>query len=325
MVKELISIIIPTFNRAKLLPETLDSIRAQTYTNWECILVDDHSTDDTLNVITAYIQRDPRFKIFEREKHKLKGANSCRNLGLKKSIGEYIVFFDSDDLMTPNHLEVKYSYLIRTGCDFVVAKTIFFNSEQSLASYYKFDKFPITAYNYISQNINWLTYDIGLKSELAKSIQFNEKLQSGQEYNYFSKLVLKSTNAVAVDLVLTLRRSHTDSIRGKIKNNLNALRKGTFNATWYTYLDIRLIANKSICQHLIYRCATLIFENKGIYNVANPIFVKAVFREFGFKVLNYYLAILLSRSINKGYSLKNSLKKSLQDTLRNSNKFNSNQ
>ena len=57
-----------------------------------------------------------------------------------------------------------------------------------LDDYYKFNQFKITPYNYISQKINWLTYDVCIKSKLAQLILFNEKLQSGQEYNYFSKL-----------------------------------------------------------------------------------------------------------------------------------------
>ncbi len=98
----LISIIIPTFNRAELLRETLDSIVNQNYKNWECIVIDDHSTDHTQKTIQAFELLDSRFKS-SKNSYK-KGAPGARNTGLKHAKGEYIYFFDSDNLMLPNTL-----------------------------------------------------------------------------------------------------------------------------------------------------------------------------------------------------------------------------
>jgi glycosyltransferase involved in cell wall biosynthesis len=99
----LISIIIPTFNRVKLLEETLDSICSQYYENWECIVIDDHSTDNTIEVVKGYQSKDSRI-IFFQNTHK-KGAPGARNTGIKKANGEFIFFFDSDNLMKPNTLQ----------------------------------------------------------------------------------------------------------------------------------------------------------------------------------------------------------------------------
>ena len=101
----LCSIIIPTFNREYLLQYTLDSILNQTYINWECILVDDGSTDDTLGVIKKYLFIDSRFKFYKRPFYIKKGANSCRNFGFSKISGEFIQWFDSDDIMPLNSIE----------------------------------------------------------------------------------------------------------------------------------------------------------------------------------------------------------------------------
>lgn len=95
-----VSIIIPTYNRAHLIGETLDSVLAQTYQNWECIIVDDGSTDDSEFVINEFIKKDKRFRYFRRPIDIVKGASSCRNYGLQKAIGDFIVFLDSDDLLT---------------------------------------------------------------------------------------------------------------------------------------------------------------------------------------------------------------------------------
>ncbi|MGL2988098.1 glycosyltransferase family 2 protein [Flavobacterium sp. RSSA_27] len=116
----LVSIIIPTYNRAHLIGETLDSVLAQTYTNWECIIVDDGSTDNTTGVLISYIERDSRFKFFRRADDRAKGASSCRNYAFSLSKGSYIQFFDSDDIMHPNHLFEKINSI--NDADLVICK-----------------------------------------------------------------------------------------------------------------------------------------------------------------------------------------------------------
>ncbi|WMI65827.1 glycosyltransferase family 2 protein [Aestuariibaculum sp. YM273] len=102
--KPLVSVIIPTYNRAHLISETLDSVLAQTYANWECIVVDDGSTDNTENMIKNYVAIDHKFKFYNRPENAIKGASSCRNFGLKRASGKYVVFLDSDDLLLPHCL-----------------------------------------------------------------------------------------------------------------------------------------------------------------------------------------------------------------------------
>lgn len=103
----LVSIIIPAFNRAGIIKETLDSISNQTYSDWECIVVDDGSNDDTYSVIESFSRKDPRIKGFKRPETKPKGANACRNYGLSLAKGKYVIFFDSDDIMATTCLEQR--------------------------------------------------------------------------------------------------------------------------------------------------------------------------------------------------------------------------
>lgn len=98
------SIIIPTYNREALLPRALDSILAQTYPNWECVVVDDHSTDDTLVMLESYVARDNRIKVTTNSH--LKGAPGARNTGLEIAQFDWVIFFDSDNYMYPSLLEV---------------------------------------------------------------------------------------------------------------------------------------------------------------------------------------------------------------------------
>lgn len=131
----LISIIIPTYNRAELLIETLESVKNQTYNNWECIIVDDGSTDNTENLVAEYISKDTRFKFFKRPECHSFGGNGARNFGFIQSTGEYVKWLDSDDLITSEILEIE-SKIIRDnlGCVdlFVCIRQNFDNNNSGL-------------------------------------------------------------------------------------------------------------------------------------------------------------------------------------------------
>src|SRR4026207_2076510 len=94
----LVSVITPIYNRADLVIETLQSLSAQTMTAWECIVVDDGSTDSSAEVISNYARGDTRVKFFARDRGP-KGACTCRNIAIEHSIGRYLLFLDSDDLL----------------------------------------------------------------------------------------------------------------------------------------------------------------------------------------------------------------------------------
>mgnify|MGYP003607033865 CR=1 FL=1 len=101
----LVSIIIPSYNRDNLIRESLDSVLAQTYLNWECIIVDDGSTDGTNSILKEYSIIDNRFIIVSKPVELRQGASVSRNLGLKFARGEYIQFLDSDDILAEDKLE----------------------------------------------------------------------------------------------------------------------------------------------------------------------------------------------------------------------------
>lgn len=91
--KDLISVVIPVFNAGKFLQPLMDSIVQQTYPNWEVVFVDDGSQDDSVNVIKNQISKDNRFSLILRPDTELKGAPTCRNIGMRDAKGEYLIFF----------------------------------------------------------------------------------------------------------------------------------------------------------------------------------------------------------------------------------------
>jgi glycosyltransferase involved in cell wall biosynthesis len=106
------SIIIPTYNRAEFIGKTINSILNQTYQNFEIIVVDDGSTDDTKNLILQI--NDSRLKYYYKSNGE-RGA--ARNFGVSKSNGDYVTFLDSDDLLLENHFEIAKNELCRLNCN----------------------------------------------------------------------------------------------------------------------------------------------------------------------------------------------------------------
>lgn len=108
----LVSIIIPTFNRLGVLPQTINSILHQTWQNWECIIIDDGSNDKTMEYLASLKMSDRRFKYFQRPLSSNKGASSCRNIGFQNSMGDYIQYLDSDDLLSPEKIEKQLKSIV---------------------------------------------------------------------------------------------------------------------------------------------------------------------------------------------------------------------
>lgn len=307
MPHHLVSIIIPAFNRSHLIGETLDSILTQSYSHWECLVVDDGSTDTTIVVVSNYAENDKRIKLFKRPNTKPKGANACRNIGLDKAQGKYIVFFDSDDLMIENHLEVKVNAIQKYNCDYVITKTEYFNySNEVINRYYKFDEFSVTLYNYLTKKLNWLTLDVCIKATVAKLILFNENLQSGQEYNYFSKLISQSSNTQFVNSVVSLRRHHDNSIRSNLKTNFSK-NESSFKVNWFTYLDLKFTAEKKELDFLLANCVANVYALKLIPISNRTKFLKEVFRMYGFQGYYFVLMLLLRKYSDKGYYFRRKL------------------
>lgn len=102
-----ISIILPTYNRAKHLPKAIESVINQTYESWELIIIDDGSQDDTFAVINPYLD----YLKIRYIKHKNRKAGYARNAGIQASFGQYITFIDSDDIYFPNHLQTRIDYM----------------------------------------------------------------------------------------------------------------------------------------------------------------------------------------------------------------------
>lgn len=124
-----VSIITPSFNRGYIISETAISILTQTYSNWEWVIVDDGSSDNTLELLKSYAEKDDRVKCFTRDREP-KGACTCRNIAVDKCTGDYVMFLDTDDVLAPFCLERRVNVVEQNPeCDFVIFPMLMFRQK----------------------------------------------------------------------------------------------------------------------------------------------------------------------------------------------------
>ena len=105
----LVSVIVPCYNKANYLSETLDSVLNQTYSNWECIVINDGSPDNTKEIAEFYTQKDNRFKYLHQDNQ---GVSIARNNGINASSGDYILPLDADDIIEPSYIQKAIDYYL---------------------------------------------------------------------------------------------------------------------------------------------------------------------------------------------------------------------
>ena len=300
ILSDLVSIIIPTYNRADLLGETLDSILAQTYKNWEVLVIDDGSIDNTDTLMEVYTQSDHRIQYFQRPADIPKGGNPCRNMGITKAQGDFVIFFDSDDIMTPDHIESKLSGFTSDAIDFVITKTEYFNKPKHKRDHqYHLAMRRLSVINYLAQRVSWLTLDTCIRASIVNDLRFNETLKAGQEFNFYAKLLVKTTKGVFVPKVVSLRRYHAASIQSELLAS-NKKRVSSFLSKWNTYTDLKSYLNHKEKKTILYACIKLIIKLK---KVPEGLFFKVlvqIFKVYGLAGINFVLLLLLI-PFNRGY------------------------
>lgn len=218
MIKGLVSIIIPVYNREDLITDTIISILNQKYFNIECIIIDDGSTDNTFNLITNIANNDKRLKCFSRPGHLKKGANSCRNYGYSFSKGEFVVWFDSDDIMPDISIlsrflvinNSEYNFVIGRIRNFYISPLENFDLKKSIIA-------PISnnpASEYFLANFWFHTSAPLFTRKYLESFNkhFDQDISFHDEGEFFIRLLLSSPNIFYTEDVVTLRRMHNISV-----------------------------------------------------------------------------------------------------------------
>ena len=213
-------ILLATFNRADLLVETLESIREQTYGNWECIIIDDHSTDNTDDIVEKYRKEDSRFSYFLKSREYSRGLSGSRNQGLdiaKRKEAEYIQFFDDDDIMHPGKLEVQINILLSNPrYDFSIAGTKNFWKVEELKAEEQQElqlKTLSLKEAYLTGQIKFVAQSCLFRLKFFQEARFNEELFYAEEWELFCKLFFKNNPEYnLIRRVLFYRRKHWGAV-----------------------------------------------------------------------------------------------------------------
>jgi len=199
-IKGLISIIVPIYNNETYLKECLESILAQTLTNWEAILVNDGSTDNTKNIVDEYVVKDSRFIAIHKQNE---GTLLARKTGLENSKGEFIANIDHDDTYHPQFLEKMYAKIKETNVNFVWCKCGTTDKSSPLyVTDYKWD--PDTSKNVsailtLSQGMSFLTWNKLVKREIYSKVYFpNMNIIWGEDPIQMIQVAYHSKSAVFV-------------------------------------------------------------------------------------------------------------------------------
>jgi GalNAc5-diNAcBac-PP-undecaprenol beta-1,3-glucosyltransferase len=218
------SVIIPVYNRAHLIGETIDTVLAQTYPQFEIIIVDDGSKDEIKAVLDKKYPNEPRIRFF-RKQNEERGA--ARNFGLKQANGDYAVFFDSDDFMKPHYLQTLHDIIVEHP------------DIKLLATKYNYDNKGKTEYNpwlntlaegwydqdlFLKGNILACNYAIKIKGHQFKFFPLERELASMEDWLFLLEN-LTDNNIFIKDEVCVTMRQHDERSMSNDQNVISARKK----------------------------------------------------------------------------------------------------
>lgn len=214
--KPLVSVIIPAYNASKYLKEAVDSIIGQTYDNLEIIIINDASTDDTLQIANSYIKKDRRVKVYDNKANMGIGRN--RSKGIKLAIGEFICWQDADDISLPNRIKLQVEYLLNNEDVGVVGGFMqFFDDSGDLAirHYEEHDeglRKTIFRYNPIAQPASMV------RSKVFKKVGlYNPEYRVDEDLDMLFRIGREYKFANVQEVVLRYRQSNSSLTRQNLR------------------------------------------------------------------------------------------------------------
>lgn len=212
-----ISVIIPSFNGEKFLSETIESVLAQSFRDWECIIINNGSSDNTDGIAKKYSLTDPRISYFSQKNN---GPGGARNAGLARAKGEFIQLLDHDDLLKPEKFAVQLEVFNKhPEADLIYSDFRFFNNRDTANLYSMKERYVISENPVDDFVFNWVK-DFILpphpilfrKSCFEKWGMYDEKLGVADDWDLYVRFAIHKPKIIFCDEVLALYRSHPDGI-----------------------------------------------------------------------------------------------------------------
>src|SRR5699024_3337644 len=222
----LVSIITPAYNSARFIHEAIESVLAQTYTNWEMIIVDDCSTDDTMEIVQTYAEKDARIKLYQLEENS--GSGVARNRAMDESQGRFIAFLDSDDVWMPEKLTRQMAFMLDNGIAFSFTKYVRMHEDGTVTD--AITEAPATVeYDNLMKHcvIGCLTVMLD-RSKIGEQRML--EIRTRKDYAFWLTLTSQGFNAYGLPEVLAKYRLVENSISS---NKLKAAKQN-----WRLYYEI---------------------------------------------------------------------------------------
>lgn len=228
MEKELISIIVPVYNAERFLKDTIETVKQQTYTNWELIFINDCSLDSSVEIIENEMRKNSKIKLLQLENNS--GTAIARNTGIKEAKGRYITFIDADDIWNKEKLEKQIKFMQENNCAFSFTSYEFAN-EEGIGNG-KIVRVPhkINYKQALKNTTIWTSTVMFDVKKLGKELIQMPNVKRGQDTATWWKVLKKIDYAYGIDEILSYYRRTNNSLSA---NKLIALKR-----TWNLYRNV---------------------------------------------------------------------------------------
>ena len=220
----LVSIITPSYNSAEFIADTIEAVCKQTYTDWELLITDDCSMDNTVEIVRGYMVKDARIKLQRLEKNS--GAGVCRNKSIEVAQGRYIAFCDSDDVWMPQKLEMQLRFMEEKDCALVYSSYMLMDERRHVSGI-------VVCKNTIDFSSIRKDCGIGCLTAMYDTAKvgkmYMSSLRKRQDWGLWLEILSKCKVAYGVKEPLAYYRVRSGSISNRkwalVKHNINVYRK----------------------------------------------------------------------------------------------------
>jgi GalNAc5-diNAcBac-PP-undecaprenol beta-1,3-glucosyltransferase len=293
-----ISIIMATYNRAHFIVETLQSVQKQTFENFECLIIDDGGTDNTQEVIQPILDKDKRFLFQKRTEKYKKGLPGCRNYGLDIAKGNYIIFFDDDDIIHSQNLNTLIQIIKTENIDFCSYQKQSFKNKIPKE---KNEKVVVenaisikTIYEIVTKKILIASCTVLWTKECFKTIRFNENLMYAEEWECYTRIILENKKGIQINSILYFNRKHPNSNTSEFYANNPVRRNSNKDAVLE---NLKSIQSKKVLSQKLFKYFVQIAYNFRDFNLIDDVFKEVklslpikIYWKFYYKTLPFRIA-----------------------------------
>ncbi len=287
----LVSIIIPTYNHAQFLTKALSSVIAQTLTDWEAIVVNNYSTDNTIEIIQSF--NDSRIKIINFHNNGI--IASSRNIGIKNATGTFLAFLDSDDSWLPRKLEISLNYIKNHNADLVCNDEVLIENDKVISTWHHAANTQITYQKLLLKGNCISTSAVTVKRQAVLDVGlFNEEQQfvTAEDYELWLKLARAGCQFNFIPEVLGKHLKHSTNNSGSVLRHFEAVK----NVTEYHFNNMPqsffLSINKELSMGILYYGVARQAADQNMLQLSLKFYAKSL-RQNPFRAKTYAGVLLL--------------------------------